>query len=145
MSCRFYIVFLVFTFFAGQLNASEPVCYILKNGQPVEDNAPGFQYNAPSFVAIGASAPKDLNPDVKPSLTEEAVEKRFIGPVDVFIRLIIDKDGKILESCSIRPSYYDLGKNAARFFLEKKKFSPALLNGEPVTSQIVIPLRFAGK
>ncbi len=108
----------------------------LKNEEKVDPRISGAQ----DSILSGASEPIDLNPSVKAEYTDEARASGVEGTITLDV--IIADTGEVLQVKSI-------GKNLGGGLVEsaiktyrKKRFSPSMLSGKPITVKVTIPVRF---
>lgn len=66
---------------------------------------------------------------VKPEWPKEALRKEQTGTV--ILSFLIDAEGKVTESKIVESSGYELLDNAARYGIEKCRFTPATIDGKP--------------
>ncbi len=88
---------------------------------------------------INATAPVDLNPDMKPPYTDEARAENYEGIL--YLEVVVANTGEVL---MVRPRNqvgYGL-ERAAILTYRKKRFKPSLQNGSPITVKVIIPVRY---
>lgn len=74
---------------------------------------------------------------------EAALKKKIEGTV--VVKIIIEKDGTVSNPEIFRNPGGGLGEEAVRVILMMPKWKPALSNGEPVRTRMMIPVRFRTK
>lgn len=89
---------------------------------------------------VNATPPVDLSPSVKPEYTAEARQAGFEGKL--YMEIVVADTGEVL---MVRP------RNKVGFGLERiaiqtyrrKRFQPALMQGNPITVKIIVPVRYS--
>jgi TonB family protein len=76
----------------------------------------------------------------EPQYPLSAIRDSAVGTV--MVRLSIDERGNVKSAAAIKPVREDLAKSAVEAAL-KWKFSPARANGNPIESEVVLPIKFA--
>ena len=99
----------------------------------------GEVQNAPNPFAIGATAPIDLTPEMRPQYNKAALEAEYEGVV--VLELVIARTGDVLRACVVKGDPHGLAVNTAELYLTKK-FKPSYLAGKPITIKQFIPVRF---
>lgn len=95
---------------------------------------------AQDAVFSGATTPVDLSPGVRPDYTSEARQNGITGTIT--LELIIADTGEVLRVRSVGKKLgYGLEESAIRTY-RKKKYSPSMLNGKPITVKVLVPIRF---
>ncbi|MDX1959284.1 MAG: energy transducer TonB [Leptospiraceae bacterium] len=95
---------------------------------------------AQDAAITGATAPVDLSPDNKPEYTDEAKAGGVTGSVT--LEVIISESGDVLQVRSVGKKLgFGLDESAIKTF-KRKKYSPSILEGKPITVKVLIPVRF---
>ncbi|MEM7180896.1 MAG: energy transducer TonB [Spirochaetota bacterium] len=98
---------------------------------------------AKDAMNIGATTPVDLSPNIKPPYTDEARAAGVTGTIT--LEVIIADTGEVLRVRSVGKKLgYGLEAAAIRSY-RRKKFSPSMISGKPLTVKVFIPVRFTLK
>lgn len=96
---------------------------------------------AQDAIISGATAPVDLTPNVTPEYPSEARGAGITGTST--LEVIIGDDGHVLRVRSVgKPLGFGLDEAAVEAFY-KKRYSPSMLEGKPITVKVLIPVRFS--
>lgn len=96
---------------------------------------------AQDAVFSGATAPVDLSPTARPEYTAEARSNGITGTIT--LEVIIADSGEVLRVRSVGKKLgFGLEEAAIRTY-RKKKFSPSILDGKPITVKVLVPIRFS--
>lgn len=91
-------------------------------------------------IVSGATSPVDLSPNVRPQYTSEARANGITGTMT--LEVIISETGEVLRVRSVgRKLGYGL-EEAAIATYRRKRFSPSILEGKPITVKVLVPVRF---
>lgn len=91
-------------------------------------------------LQVNASTPVDLNPSIKPQYTPEARQNGFQGVL--YMEIVVADTGEVL---MVRPRNkvgYGLERLAIQTY-RRKRFQPAMMQGEPITVKIIVPVRYS--
>ncbi|TGK05131.1 energy transducer TonB [Leptospira langatensis] len=91
-------------------------------------------------VISGATSPIDLSPNVIPQYTKDAQAAGITGTIT--IEVVIADTGEVLRVRNIGKSLGFGLENAAIEAFYKKKYSPSILEGKPITVKVLVPVRF---
>jgi TonB family protein len=95
---------------------------------------------AEDATIIGATAPIDLSPGIRPDYTLEAREAGVTGTIT--LEVVIADTGEVLQARSVgRKLGFGLEENAISTY-KRKKFAPSILEGKAVTVKVLVPIRF---
>ncbi len=96
---------------------------------------------AQDAIVSGATAPIDLAPNVQPEYTKDAQSAGVAGTLT--LEIIIADSGEVLRVRNIGKTLgYGLEESAIQAFY-KKRYSPSVLEGKPITVKVLIPVRFS--
>ncbi|EKR65119.1 TonB-dependent receptor [Leptospira weilii str. 2006001853] len=96
---------------------------------------------AQDAIISGATTPVDLTPNVVPDYPSEARSAGITGTST--LELIIADNGQVLRVRSVGKSLgFGLEEAAINAFY-KKRYSPSVLDGKPITVKVLIPVRFS--
>lgn len=91
-------------------------------------------------IVSGATSPVDLTPNVRPEYTAEARANGITGTMT--LEVIVADTGEVLRVRSVgRKLGHGLEESAIAIY-RKKRFSPSILNGQPITVKVLVPVRF---
>lgn len=96
---------------------------------------------AQDAAIVGATAPIDLTPNVKPEYTEEARALGITGTIT--LEVVIADTGEVLQVRSVGKKLGAGLEEAAIATYKKKRFSPSILDGKAITVKVLIPIRFS--
>lgn len=95
---------------------------------------------AEDAAIVGATAPIDLSPALRPEYTDAARSEGLTGTLT--LEVVIADTGEVLQVRSVgRKLGFGL-EEAAISTYKKKKFSPSFLDGKPITVKVLVPIRF---
>ncbi|EJO80124.1 energy transducer TonB [Leptospira interrogans] len=96
---------------------------------------------AQDAIISGATAPVDLTPNITPDYPNEARSAGITGTST--LEVIIAENGQVLRVRSVGKSLgFGLDEAAIEAFY-KKRYSPSILEGKPITVKVLIPVRFS--
>ncbi|MDV6234604.1 energy transducer TonB [Leptospira ellisii] len=96
---------------------------------------------AQDAIISGATAPVDLTPNITPEYPTEARSAGIAGTST--LEVIIAENGQVLRVRSVgKPLGFGLDEAAVEAFY-KKRYSPSILDGKPITVKVLIPVRFS--
>ncbi|EMJ96361.1 energy transducer TonB [Leptospira alstonii] len=96
---------------------------------------------AQDAIISGATAPVDLTPNITPDYPSEARSAGIAGTST--LEVIIAENGQVLRVRSVgKPLGFGLDEAAIDAFY-KKRYSPSVLDGKPITVKVLIPVRFS--
>lgn len=96
---------------------------------------------AQDAIISGATAPVDLTPNITPDYPDEARSAGITGTST--LEVIIAENGQVLRVRSVGKSLgFGLDEAAIEAFY-KKRYSPSILEGKPITVKVLIPVRFS--
>ncbi|EMM98466.1 TonB-dependent receptor [Leptospira noguchii str. 1993005606] len=96
---------------------------------------------AQDAIISGATAPVDLTPNITPEYPDEARSAGITGTST--LEVIIAENGQVLRVRSVGKSLgFGLDEAAIEAFY-KKRYSPSILDGKPITVKVLIPVRFS--
>jgi len=123
--CRYY-----------ETESQKPDVYSLK---PAPSS--GWKPNYPGVYTVGGEVkPPKMLSNSEPTYTDIARQARVSGTV--ILEVIIRKNGLADIVRVIRPLGYGLEESAAEWLLNKTKFTPAKLNGNPVDVHLEVVVNF---
>lgn len=97
--------------------------------------------SAQDSILSGATQPIDLSPNLKPEYTAEAKAAGIEGRMT--LEVIIADTGEVLQVRSVgRKLGYGLEEAAKKAF-SRKRYSPAILDGKPITVKALIPVNWS--
>ncbi len=91
-------------------------------------------------IVSGATSPVDLTPNIRPQYTQEARANGVTGTMT--LELIISETGEVLRVRSVGKKLGFGLEEAAIETYRKKRFSPSILEGKPITVKVLVPVRF---
>lgn len=95
---------------------------------------------AEDAAIVGATAPIDLSPNIRPEYTDAARSEGVTGTLT--LEVVIADSGEVLQVRSVgRKLGFGL-EEAAISTYRKKRFSPSFLDGKPITVKVLVPIRF---
>ncbi|MCX7997824.1 MAG: energy transducer TonB [Leptospiraceae bacterium] len=95
---------------------------------------------AQDAAIVGATAPIDLTPNVKPEYTEEARAQGITGTIT--LEVVIADTGEVLQVRSVGKKLGAGLEESAIATYKKKRFSPSILEGKAITVKVLVPIRF---
>lgn len=95
---------------------------------------------AQDSALVGATAPIDLSPGIKPEYTEEARAEGITGMIT--LEVVIADTGDVIQVRSVGKKLGAGLEQAAINTYKRKKFSPSILDGKAITVKVLIPIRF---
>ncbi|EMY78707.1 TonB-dependent receptor [Leptospira weilii serovar Ranarum str. ICFT] len=96
---------------------------------------------AQDAIISGATAPVDLTPNITPDYPSEARSAGITGTST--LEVIIAENGQVLRVRSVGKTLgFGLDEAAIETFY-KKRYSPSVLDGKPITVKVLIPVRFS--
>lgn len=133
--------------FVSNVSISEPDVETTAQG-PIEEaeSIPDQEWVDPRIASAvnpymeGATLPVDLNPSLRPEYTVEARRNGIQGTVT--LELVIANTGEVLQVRLISPPLGHGLEQAAIATYRQKRFGPSMLNGEPITVKIIVPVQF---
>lgn len=123
--------------FQGNIKGSPPENVSEKEDVRCEEVDRGTEANG--FPLIMEERPPSIKKLVKPSYTSIAREMGIEGTV--IVELIISEDGRAVYGRVVKGLGYGLDEEALNSLM-KSEYEPATVNGSPVSSKVVIPVRF---
>jgi len=96
---------------------------------------------AQDAAIVGATAPVDLSPNIKPEYTEQARAEGITGTIT--LEVIIADTGEVLQVRSVGKKLGAGLEESAIATYKKKRFSPSVLEGKAITVKVLIPIRFS--
>lgn len=96
---------------------------------------------AQDAAIVGATAPIDLTPHIKPEYTEEARAQGITGTIT--LEVVIADTGEVLQVRSVGKKLGGGLEEAAIATYKKKRFSPSILEGKAITVKVLVPIRFS--
>ena len=91
-------------------------------------------------IVSGATSPIDLSPNVRPEYTDEAKAQGITGTMT--LEVVIANTGEVLRVRSVGKTLGSGLEQAAIATYRKKRFSPSILEGKPITVKVLVPIRF---
>jgi TonB family protein len=91
-------------------------------------------------IVSGATSPVDLTPNVRPEYTDEAKSSGITGTMT--LEVVIANTGEVLRVRSVGKTLGFGLEQAAITTYKRKKFSPSILEGKPITVKVLVPIRF---
>ncbi|PJZ69309.1 energy transducer TonB [Leptospira perolatii] len=96
---------------------------------------------AQDAIVSGATAPVDLTPNMVPEYTKDAQSAGVTGTTT--LEVIIADSGEVLRVRAVgKPLGFGLEESAIQSFY-KKRYSPSVLEGKPITVKVYVPVRFS--
>ncbi|WP_210416285.1 energy transducer TonB [Leptospira idonii] len=92
-------------------------------------------------IVSGATSPVDLSPNVRPEYTPEAKSAGITGTMT--LEVIIANTGEVLRVRSVGKTLGGGLEQAAIDTYRKKRFSPSIMEGKPITVKVLVPIRFS--
>jgi TonB family protein len=96
---------------------------------------------AQDAAIVGATAPVDLTPGVKPEYTELARAEGITGTIT--LEVVIADTGEVLQARSVGKKLGAGLEESAVSTYKRKRFSPSVLEGKAITVKVLIPIRFS--
>jgi protein TonB len=96
---------------------------------------------AQDAAIVGATAPVDLTPGVKPEYTEAARSEGITGTIT--LEVVIADTGEVLQARSVGKKLGAGLEESAVATYKRKRFSPSVLEGKAITVKVLIPIRFS--
>lgn len=98
-------------------------------------------YNAQTFVFAASDASWKVKPII--SIPERVKVRSKLGTrYDVVLKLLVDKQGDIVEVMLMKSSGNRRLDASAINSVQKAKLKPFMKNGQAVTAQVVLPIRY---
>jgi TonB family protein len=91
-------------------------------------------------IVSGATSPIDLSPNVRPEYTTEAKSQGITGTMT--LEVVISNTGEVLRVRSVGKTLGGGLEQEAIATYRKKRFSPSILEGKPITVKVLVPIRF---
>ncbi|MDF3821176.1 energy transducer TonB [Leptospira sp. 96542] len=91
-------------------------------------------------IVSGATSPVDLSPNVRPEYTSEAKSLGITGTMT--LEVIIADTGEVLRVRSVGKNLGGGLEQEAINTYRRKRFSPSILEGKPITVKVLVPIRF---
>ncbi|MCB1178148.1 MAG: energy transducer TonB, partial [Leptospiraceae bacterium] len=95
---------------------------------------------AQDAAIVGATAPIDLNPGLKPEYPDSARAEGITGTIT--LEVVIAETGEVLQVRSVGKKLGGGLEQSAISTYRKKKFSPSILDGKAITVKVLVPVRF---
>ncbi len=91
-------------------------------------------------IVSGATSPVDLSPNVRPEYTAEAKSAGITGTMT--LEVVISDTGEVLRVRSVGKALGGGLEQEAIATYRRKRFSPSVLEGKPITVKVLVPIRF---
>ncbi|MCZ8341472.1 MAG: energy transducer TonB [Leptospira sp.] len=91
-------------------------------------------------IVSGATSPVDLSPNVRPEYTSEAKSLGITGTMT--LEVVIADTGEVLRVRSVGKTLGGGLEQEAINTYKRKRFSPSILEGKPITVKVLVPIRF---
>ncbi|WP_210412841.1 energy transducer TonB [Leptospira ognonensis] len=91
-------------------------------------------------IVSGATSPVDLSPNTRPEYTSEAKSLGITGTMT--LEVVISDTGEVLRVRSVGKTLGGGLELEAITTYKRKRFSPSILEGKPITVKVLVPIRF---